>query len=99
MSFSNGLTGCSEIPVVENAEVAESSKRPQYSDGDTLDYSCVLGYVSQRKIIFKCSNNEWTKVRGDKCSRGYTRHTHAHTIYKSLDCCKIFFKSNWMHLK
>lgn len=72
MSFSNGLTGCSEIPVVENAEVAESSKKPHYSDGDTLDYICGHGYASLIKIIYKCSDNKWIKWRGEKCSRGYT---------------------------
>lgn len=69
--------------MVENAEVSESSKKPQYSDDDTLDYNCVSGHVSPRKIIYKCSNNEWIKLRGDKCTREYTRHTH--TIYKSLN--------------
>ncbi len=72
MSFSNCLTGCSEIPVVENAEVAESSKRKHYSDGNTLDYNCGHGYVSLIKIIYMCSNNKWIKLRGEKCSREYT---------------------------
>ncbi|KTF91497.1 hypothetical protein cypCar_00015423 [Cyprinus carpio] len=66
--FASTSNGCSEIPVVENAEVSESSKKPQYSDDDTLDYSCVSGHVSPRKIIYKCSNNEWIKLRGDKCT-------------------------------
>uniref|UniRef100_A0A8C2PZ42 Complement factor H like 4 n=1 Tax=Cyprinus carpio TaxID=7962 RepID=A0A8C2PZ42_CYPCA len=66
--FASTSNGCSEIPVVENAEVSESSKKPQYSDDDTLDYNCVSGHVSPRKIIYKCSNNEWIKLRGDKCT-------------------------------
>lgn len=75
----NYLSGCSDIPVVENAEVAESSKKDTYSEGDKLEYQCLPGYTSLKKNIFKCINDEWTKERGDKCSREYIRNTHTHT--------------------
>ncbi|XP_043078434.1 complement factor H like 4 isoform X2 [Puntigrus tetrazona] len=60
--------GCSEIPVVENAEVAESARKTQYSQGDTLEYNCRPGYASLIKIIYKCNNDTWGKWRGEKCS-------------------------------
>ncbi|XP_058617547.1 complement factor H-like [Onychostoma macrolepis] len=66
--YASTSNGCTEIPVVENAEVAETSKKPHYSEGDTLDYICGLGYASLIKIIYKCNNNKWTKWRGEKCS-------------------------------
>lgn len=75
MSFSNCLAGCSKIPEVENAEVSESSKKDNYTDGDKLEYSCKTGYASLLKITFNCTNNKWTKLRNGKCSRGYTRHS------------------------
>ncbi|KAL1251230.1 hypothetical protein QQF64_019026 [Cirrhinus molitorella] len=59
--------GCSEIPEVENAEVAESTTKDTYSDGDKLEYTCLPGYASQIKIIYKCSKNNWTRWRGEKC--------------------------------
>ncbi|XP_073701019.1 complement factor H-related protein 5-like [Garra rufa] len=60
--------GCSEIPEVEHAVVSESSKKNTYSDGDRLEYNCILGHASPIKIIYTCSNNRWMKWRGDKCS-------------------------------
>uniref|UniRef100_A0A673LQX7 Beta-2-glycoprotein 1 n=1 Tax=Sinocyclocheilus rhinocerous TaxID=307959 RepID=A0A673LQX7_9TELE len=52
----------------QHAEVAENSKKNNYSDSDKLEYNCVHGYVSPRKIIYKCSDNKWIKWRGEKCS-------------------------------
>lgn len=76
MSFSNCLAGCSEIPEVENAEVSQSSRKDNYTDGDKLEYNCKPGYASLLKITYNCTDNKWTKLRGGNCSRGYTRHTH-----------------------
>ncbi|XP_059425616.1 complement factor H-related protein 4-like isoform X4 [Carassius carassius] len=66
--YASTSNGCSEIPVVENAVVSESSKKNQYSEGDTLEYNCEHGYISQRKITYQCTNNEWKKGRDVKCS-------------------------------
>ncbi|XP_059425612.1 complement factor H-like [Carassius carassius] len=66
--YASTSNGCSEIPVVENAEVSESSKKNQYSEGDTLEYNCERGYISQRKITYRCTNNEWKIFRDVKCS-------------------------------
>ncbi|XP_052447045.1 complement factor H-related protein 4 isoform X1 [Carassius gibelio] len=66
--YASTSNGCSEIPVVENAVVSESSKKTQYSEDDILEYNCDHGYISQRKITYKCTNNEWKIVRDVKCS-------------------------------
>uniref|UniRef100_A0A671R6M9 Sushi domain-containing protein n=1 Tax=Sinocyclocheilus anshuiensis TaxID=1608454 RepID=A0A671R6M9_9TELE len=44
------------------------AQKKKNSDGDKLDYNCVLGYASRIKIIYKCSGNNWIKWRGEKCS-------------------------------
>ncbi|XP_048037433.1 sushi, von Willebrand factor type A, EGF and pentraxin domain-containing protein 1-like [Megalobrama amblycephala] len=60
--------GCSKIPEVENAEVSQSSRKDNYTDGDKLEYNCKTGYASLLKITFKCTDNKWTKLRDGKCS-------------------------------
>ncbi|XP_067252419.1 complement factor H like 4 isoform X2 [Chanodichthys erythropterus] len=61
-------SGCSKIPEVENAEVSQSSRKSNYTDGDKLEYNCKTGYASLLKITFNCTKNKWTKLRDGKCS-------------------------------
>ncbi|XP_051764951.1 complement factor H-like isoform X2 [Ctenopharyngodon idella] len=59
---------CSKIPEVENAEVSQSSRKDNYTDGDKLEYNCKPGYASPLKITYNCTDNKWTKLRGGNCS-------------------------------
>ncbi|KAJ8376191.1 hypothetical protein SKAU_G00067710 [Synaphobranchus kaupii] len=64
-------TECSRLPDVGNADILNSSLKTTYTDGDLLHFSCRAGYVSSRRITFKCNDRHWTKTtsRNVKCSR------------------------------
>ncbi|XP_031431321.1 complement factor H like 1 [Clupea harengus] len=62
----NGV--CTEpFPVVSNAEVSEEYRKPNYTDGSLLPFSCVLGYVPAGRIVYSCSRTKWERVRRGKC--------------------------------
>jgi len=87
ITFFNCLAGCSEIPEVENAELAQSSRKNNYSDGDKLDYNCKHGYASSLNITYICRDNKWTKSHAENCSRRYTRHTQTFKSHLHLVVC------------
>ncbi|XP_035268940.1 complement factor H-related protein 2-like [Anguilla anguilla] len=60
--------GCPRLPVVENADVLDSSLKTNYTDGDLIHFTCRVGYVSSRKITYKCNDRRWTINRQTKCS-------------------------------
>ncbi|XP_031431322.1 complement factor H-like [Clupea harengus] len=59
---------CTEpFPVVSNAEVSEEYRKPNYTDGSPLPFSCVLGYVPAGRIVYSCSKTKWARVRNGRC--------------------------------
>uniref|UniRef100_A0AAY5ER75 Sushi domain-containing protein n=1 Tax=Electrophorus electricus TaxID=8005 RepID=A0AAY5ER75_ELEEL len=63
-------TACPMIlPVVENADVSDTSLKNNYSEGDELLYICQEGYVSLRRIIYVCDGHHWVTTPNSKCSR------------------------------
>uniref|UniRef100_A0A4W4EXH3 Sushi domain-containing protein n=1 Tax=Electrophorus electricus TaxID=8005 RepID=A0A4W4EXH3_ELEEL len=63
-------TACPMIlPVVENADVSDTSLKNNYSEGDELLYICQEGYVSLRRIIYVCDGHHWVTTPNSKCKR------------------------------
>ncbi|XP_056615271.1 sushi, von Willebrand factor type A, EGF and pentraxin domain-containing protein 1-like [Triplophysa dalaica] len=59
---------CPEPPKVENAQISRDSIRPNYTQGDEIDFSCNTGYVSLRKITYVCIRKKWTRQRSTECA-------------------------------
>ncbi|KAF5884412.1 complement factor H-like, partial [Clarias magur] len=60
-------SACSEIPIVENANVSTTSLKSNYTEGDSLIYSCQRGYIG--RVTFVCDGKKWRNARNTKCSR------------------------------
>ncbi|KAI1891513.1 hypothetical protein AGOR_G00144580 [Albula goreensis] len=59
---------CSRLPYVENADVSEKSLKSNYTEGDELLFNCRVGYVSSRRITYKCVDRRWNAGRRINCS-------------------------------
>ncbi|KAI5619409.1 complement factor H like 4 precursor [Silurus asotus] len=64
---SSELTGCSKIPVVENANVSPTSLKSNYTEGDSLIYNCHRGYAG--RVNFTCVGHKWERIQKAECSR------------------------------
>ncbi|KAJ8277946.1 hypothetical protein GJAV_G00081990 [Gymnothorax javanicus] len=60
-------SGCPSPPRVENADILDDPSKTNYTEGDVIRFECRVGYVSTRRITYKCSGRRWTTTRQIRC--------------------------------